>query len=54
MTGGTDSTTTALKTARAFKRVTKGASRQRFLPQSAHPCLDKAAHLMDVEAAALD
>jgi glutamate/tyrosine decarboxylase-like PLP-dependent enzyme len=49
--GGTDSITMALKTARDFARATKGVSGPTniVLPQSAHPAFDKAAHLMDVE-----
>ncbi|MCH2458250.1 MAG: aspartate aminotransferase family protein, partial [Henriciella sp.] len=48
--GGTDSITMALKTARDFAR-SKGQSvpANIVLPQSAHLAFDKAAHLMDVE-----
>ena len=49
--GGTDSITMALKTARDFARAEKGLSAPAniVLPQSAHPAFDKAAHLMDIE-----
>jgi glutamate/tyrosine decarboxylase-like PLP-dependent enzyme len=49
--GGTDSITMAIKTARDFARATKGHSGQGniVLPLSAHPAFDKAAHLMDLE-----
>jgi glutamate/tyrosine decarboxylase-like PLP-dependent enzyme len=49
--GGTDSITMAIKTARDFARATKGLTRQGniVLPVSAHPAFDKAAHLMDLE-----
>ncbi|QYJ00387.1 aminotransferase class V-fold PLP-dependent enzyme [Thalassovita mediterranea] len=48
--GGTDSITMALKTARDFAR-SKGQSGPAniVLPQSAHLAFDKAAHLMDIE-----
>lgn len=48
--GGTDSITMALKTARDHAR-SKGQSGQAniVLPQSAHLAFDKAAHLMDIE-----
>lgn len=49
--GGTDSITMAMKTARDFARA-NGRARQRaniVLPYSAHLAFDKAAHLMDVE-----
>ena len=49
--GGTDSITMAMKTARDFARA-KGRARERsniVLPFSAHLAFDKAAHLMDVE-----
>lgn len=49
--GGTDSITMALKTARDYARKAKGLSGPAniVLPQSAHPAFDKAAHLMDIE-----
>ena len=49
--GGTDSITMAMKTARDFARAAgKVAGRANVvLPQSAHLAFDKAAHLMDVE-----
>ncbi|MEM9670640.1 MAG: aspartate aminotransferase family protein [Pseudomonadota bacterium] len=49
--GGTDSITMALKTARDYARKVKGVSGpcNIVLPQSAHPAFDKAAHLMDIE-----
>lgn len=49
--GGTDSITMAMKTARDFARAEKGlmGTANIVLPQSAHPAFDKAAHLMDVE-----
>ena len=49
--GGTDSITMALKTARDYARAEKGQSGPAniVLPQSAHPAFDKAAHLMDIE-----
>jgi len=49
--GGTDSITMALKTARDYTRASKGFSGAAniVLPQSAHPAFDKAAHLMDIE-----
>ena len=49
--GGTDSITMAVKTARDFAR-SQGRARERaniVLPQSAHLAFDKAAHLMDIE-----
>jgi glutamate/tyrosine decarboxylase-like PLP-dependent enzyme len=49
--GGTDSITMAIKTARDFAR-SKGRARERVnivLPYSAHLAFDKAAHLMDIE-----
>lgn len=49
--GGTDSITMALKTARDFARA-KGRPREGqniVLARSAHPAFDKAAHLMDIE-----
>ncbi|MEO0817106.1 MAG: aspartate aminotransferase family protein [Pseudomonadota bacterium] len=49
--GGTDSITMAIKTARDFAR-SQGKARARaniVLPQSAHLAFDKAAHLMDIE-----
>ncbi len=49
--GGTDSITMAMKSARDFAR-SKGRARDRanvVLPYSAHLAFDKAAHLMDVE-----
>ena len=49
--GGTDSITMAVKTARDFAR-SKGRALDRaniVLPQSAHLAFDKAAHLMDVD-----
>ena len=49
--GGTDSITMAMKTARDFARAS-GKSREGanvVLPQSAHLAFDKAAHLMDIE-----
>lgn len=49
--GGTDSITMAMKTARDFARA-NGRARERaniVLPYSAHLAFDKAAHLMDVE-----
>ncbi len=49
--GGTDSITMAIKTARDFARAEKGLKgiANIVLPQSAHPAFDKAAHLMDIE-----
>ncbi len=49
--GGTDSITMAMKTARDYARSQKGLSGRAnvVLPQSAHPAFDKAAHLMDIE-----
>ena len=49
--GGTDSITMALKTARDYARKVKGQTGPAniVLPQSAHPAFDKAAHLMDIE-----
>lgn len=49
--GGTDSITMAVKTARDYAR-SKGRAKDRaniILPQSAHLAFDKAAHLMDIE-----
>lgn len=49
--GGTDSITMAMKTARDYARA-KGRPREGqnvVLPQSAHLAFDKAAHLMDIE-----
>lgn len=48
--GGTDSITMAVKTARDFARAERGLSGPAniVLPQSAHPAFDKAAHLMDI------
>ncbi|MEO0607140.1 MAG: aspartate aminotransferase family protein [Pseudomonadota bacterium] len=49
--GGTDSITMAIKTARDFARA-NGRAKDRaniILPQSAHLAFDKAAHLMDIE-----
>ena len=49
--GGTDSITMAIKTARDYARA-NGRARERsniVLPYSAHLAFDKAAHLMDVE-----
>ncbi len=49
--GGTDSITMAVKTARDFAR-SKGRALSKpniILPQSAHLAFDKAAHLMDIE-----
>lgn len=49
--GGTDSITMAIKTARDHAR-SQGRARERaniVLPQSAHLAFDKAAHLMDIE-----
>ncbi|MEO1966929.1 aspartate aminotransferase family protein, partial [Hyphomonas sp.] len=49
--GGTDSITMAMKTARDYAR-SKGKPREGqnvVLPQSAHLAFDKAAHLMDIE-----
>ncbi len=49
--GGTDSITMAMKTARDFAR-SKGRVKETaniVLPQSAHLAFDKAAHLMDIE-----
>ncbi len=49
--GGTDSITMAVKTARDYARAQKGLAgpANMVLPQSAHPAFDKAAHLMDIE-----
>lgn len=49
--GGTDSITMAMKTARDFARAEKALNGKAniVLPQSAHPAFDKAAHLMDIE-----
>ncbi len=49
--GGTDSITMALKSARDYARAEKGLQGPAniVLPQSAHPAFDKAAHLMDLE-----
>jgi glutamate/tyrosine decarboxylase-like PLP-dependent enzyme len=49
--GGTDSITMAIKTARDYAR-SKGKATERVnivLPQSAHLAFDKASHLMDIE-----
>lgn len=49
--GGTDSITMAVKTARDYAR-SQGRAREQaniILPQSAHLAFDKAAHLMDIE-----
>ncbi len=49
--GGTDSITMAIKTARDYARA-NGRARERaniILPQSAHLAFDKASHLMDIE-----
>ncbi|WP_300392055.1 aspartate aminotransferase family protein [Henriciella sp.] len=49
--GGTDSITMAVKTARDYAR-SKGRAKQKaniVLPQSAHLAFDKACHLMDIE-----
>ena len=49
--GGTDSITMAIKTARDYAR-SNGRAKDRaniILPQSAHLAFDKAAHLMDIE-----
>lgn len=49
--GGTDSITMAMKTARDFARAKKGARGPLniVLPRSAHLAFDKAAHLMDIQ-----
>ena len=49
--GGTDSITMAIKTARDYARANGRAGGQAniVLPQSAHLAFDKAAHLMDIE-----
>lgn len=49
--GGTDSITMAIKTARDYARSTGRATERAniVLPQSAHLAFDKAAHLMDIE-----
>ncbi|MGK2741232.1 pyridoxal phosphate-dependent decarboxylase family protein [Tepidicaulis sp. LMO-SS28] len=49
--GGTDSITMALKTARDFARANgKAKSKANIvLPRSAHPAFEKAAHMMDIE-----
>lgn len=49
--GGTDSITMAIKTARDYARAEQGLTGQAniVLPQSAHLAFDKAAHLMDIE-----
>ena len=49
--GGTDSITMAIKTARDYARAEQGHTGQAniVLPQSAHLAFDKAAHLMDIE-----
>ncbi len=49
--GGTDSITMAVKTARDYARTRKGAlgNANIVLPRSAHPAFDKAALLMDIE-----
>lgn len=49
--GGTDSITMAIKTARDYARAEQGLKGQAniVLPQSAHLAFDKAAHLMDIE-----
>lgn len=49
--GGTDSITMAMKTARDYARAEKGVSGPLniVLPYSAHLAFDKAAHLMDIE-----
>ena len=49
--GGTDSITMAVKTARDYARSVGKASKTAniILPQSAHLAFDKAAHLMDIE-----
>ncbi|WP_300378745.1 aspartate aminotransferase family protein [Henriciella sp.] len=49
--GGTDSITMAIKTARDYARSNGMAKEQAniVLPQSAHLAFDKAAHLMDIE-----
>jgi len=49
--GGTDSITMAVKTARDYARASKGHTGKAniVLPQSAHPAFDKAAMLMDIE-----
>lgn len=49
--GGTDSITMAIKTARDYARANGRAGDQAniVLPQSAHLAFDKAAHLMDIE-----
>lgn len=49
--GGTDSITMALKTARDFARKSRGLAGQLniVLPRSAHPAFDKAAMVMEVE-----
>ena len=49
--GGTDSITMAIKTARDYARA-NGRAKERaniVLPQSAHLAFDKACHLMDIE-----
>jgi glutamate/tyrosine decarboxylase-like PLP-dependent enzyme len=49
--GGTDSITMAMKTARDFARAEKGVKGQVniVLPYSAHPAFDKAAKVMEIE-----
>lgn len=49
--GGTDSITMAIKTARDYARSEQGLTGQPniVLPQSAHLAFDKASHLMDIE-----
>jgi glutamate/tyrosine decarboxylase-like PLP-dependent enzyme len=49
--GGTDSITMALKTARDYARKEKGlkGTLNIVLPFSAHPAFDKAAHIMEIE-----
>lgn len=49
--GGTDSITMALKTARDYARANGRAKTKAniVLPRSAHPAFEKAAHMMDIE-----
>jgi glutamate/tyrosine decarboxylase-like PLP-dependent enzyme len=50
--GGTESVFMAVKTARDKARIERGHTAGRFsivAPYSAHPCLNKAAHLLDLE-----
>ena len=49
--GGTDSITMAVKTARDYARAQRGltGTGNLVIPWSAHPAFDKAAHLMDIE-----